>query len=148
MKKIITSFAAAAVLSSSAFASGNTGCGLGWAVFGGDSKSAMGQILQLTTNHITSSQAFGITSGTSGCKQPSNMFANNETIRFVNDNMDKLALDISAGQGETLETLAVMLNVQDSTSFNTTLQANFDKIYTSENVSSADVIDNIIKVVG
>lgn len=147
MKKSIIIGAALLTLSSTAFAK-NTGCGLGWAVFGGDSKSALGQILQITTNHATSSQAFGITSGTSGCRQPSAMFVNNETHKFVNDNMDKLALDISVGQGETLNTLATLLKVEDKSSFNAKLQANFEKIYTNENVTSADVIDNIIKVVG
>ncbi len=147
MKKSLVIGAALLTLSSSAFAK-NTGCGLGWAVFGGDAKSTLGQILQITTNHATSSQAFGITSGTSGCSQPSAMFVNNDTIKFVNDNMDELALDISAGQGERLDTLAILLKVEDKDAFNAKLQANFEKIYTSENVTSAELIDNIVKVVG
>ena len=147
MKKTLVIGAALLTLSSTAFAK-NTGCGLGWAVFGGDSKSTIGQIFQITTNHATSSQAFGITSGTSGCSQPRSLFVNNETIKFVNDNMDKLALDISSGQGETLDTLAVLLKVEDKATFSSALQANFDKIYTSENITSADVLDNIAKVVG
>ena len=76
------------------------------------------------------------------------MFVNNETIKFVNDNMDKLALDISAGQGETLETLATLLKVEDKAAFSATLQANFDKIYTDEAVTSANVLDTIAKVIG
>ncbi len=148
MRKLIISCAAAAVVSTSAFSASNVGCGLGWAMFQGDSKSAFGQLFQITTNQSTSSQAFGITSGTSGCRQPSNMFASEETHKFVNDNMDKLALDISAGQGETLDTLATLLKVEDKASFNAKLQTNFEKIYTSENITSADIIDNIINVAG
>ena len=147
MKKSLVIGAALLTLSSTAFAK-NTGCGLGWAVFGGDAKSTAGQLFQITTNHATSSQAFGITSGTSGCSQPSAAFVNNDAIKFVNDNMDKLALDISAGQGETLNTLAILLKVEDKDTFSASLQENFEKIYTSENVSSAQIIDNIVKVVG
>ena len=147
MKKTLVIGAALLTLSSSAFAK-NTGCGLGWAVFGGDASSTLGQIFQITTNHLTSSQAFGITSGTSGCSQPRSMFVSNETMKFVNDNMDKLALDISSGQGETLETLATLLKIEDKAAFSATLQANFENIYTSENVTSANVLDNIAKVVG
>jgi len=57
-----------------------------------------------------------------------------------------LALDISNGGGEALSTLATLLNVSNRDVFASTLQANFDKIYTSSNVSSADVIDNIVSL--
>lgn len=147
MKKLLVSATAVAVISTSSMAS-NAGCGLGWAVFGDNPGSIMFELSKMTTNASLSSQAFGITSGTSGCKQPSSLFVNNETHKFVNDNMDKLALDISSGQGETLNTLAVLLKVEDKASFSAKLQSNFEKIYTSENVTSTDVIDNIIKVVG
>lgn len=148
MKKSLLIGAAILTLSSSAFAAKNTGCGLGYAALSGDSDSLLGQILQITTNQSTSSQAFGITSGTSGCSQPKSLFVSNEVHEFVNDNMDKLALDISSGQGETLNTLATLLKVEDKSSFSAKLQANFDKIYTSENITSANVIDNIVKIAG
>lgn len=148
MKKLLLSSLATITLSTAAFSSSNIGCGLGYVALGGDSKSLVGQLFQMTTNHATSSQAFGITSGTSGCSQPSNIFVSNETHIFVNENMDKLALNISAGQGETLDTLATLLKIEDKATFNAKLQTNFDKIYTSENVTSSEVIDNIIKIAG
>jgi hypothetical protein len=59
--------------------------------------------------------------------------------------MDELAMDISAGKGETLNTVAALMNVENKEDFASKLQANFSDIYTSEKVSSAEVIDNIAK---
>jgi uncharacterized protein (DUF885 family) len=73
---------------------------------------------------------------------------NEKLIHFVQANMDNLAKDIAMGKGETLDTFAEMLNIDPSRSvaFNATLQANFDKIYTSERVVLAEVIDNAVNV--
>ena len=46
-----------------------------------------------------------------------------------------LAIDIAAGEGETLEALAEIALVSDKTAFFTTLQNNFDTIYPSDDVS-------------
>ena len=54
-------------------------------------------------------------------------------------------MDISAGKGETLNTVAALMNVENKEDFASKLQANFSDIYTSEKVSSAEVIDNIAK---
>ena len=59
--------------------------------------------------------------------------------------MDELALDISAGKGETLETVAKLMNVENNSEFSAKLQANFSNIYSSQNVTSANVIDSIAK---
>lgn len=144
MKKLIASSLLAGVISSSAFGAGNVGCGLGYQIFG-DPKGILPQLFVLTTNGSFSSMFFGITSGTSGCSKASGL-VNNDTHKFVDDNMDKLALDISRGSGESLETLATLLNVTDKNAFATVLQTNFDKIFTSENVTSGEVINNIFKV--
>lgn len=104
------------------------------------------QVFAVTTNGTSGNQTFGITSGTSGCAKPAKFVSNDKANEFVAGNMDALALDISNGQGEALTTLATLLNVSNPETFNTVLQANFDKIYTSENVSSANVIDNIVSL--
>ena len=39
--------------------------------------------------------------------------------------MDELALDISAGKGETLSTVAKLMNVENTPEFSAKLQANF-----------------------
>ena len=57
--------------------------------------------------------------------------------------MDTLAKEIAMGQGETLDTLAELLNVEDKAAFSASLQANYNKIYVSRNVEMSDVLDNI-----
>ena len=103
------------------------------------------QALAATTNATSGNQTFGITSGTSNCNKPSNFVSNDKLNQFVNENMDELAMDISAGKGETLNTVAALMNIENKEDFASKLQANFSDIYTSEKVTSAEVIDNIAK---
>ena len=143
MKKII-SLIAAIGLTTSMYANDNTGCGLGSLVIK-DQSTVLLQVLAATTNGTSGSQTFGITSGTSNCNKPSNFVSNDKLNQFVGENMDELALDISAGKGETLATVAKLMNVENTPAFSSKLQANFSNIYTSENVTSATVIDSIAK---
>ena len=143
MKKILLSAIATIALTTTAFASVNnqTGCGLG-ATLIKDNSSAVMLALQTTTNGTSGNQTFGITSGTSGCKKTK--FVMNEMAEeFVASNMDILAKEISVGHGESIDTLAELLNVEDKATFSASLQANYNKIYSSESVEMADVLDNI-----
>ena len=139
MKKTVLVMIATATL---ALAHPNTGCGLGSQIIK-NQDSLMMQMFAGTTNGWAS-QPFAITSGTSGCAKPAKFVSNEKANEFVAANMDLLALDISNGQGESLTTLATLLNVSNPETFASVLQKNFDKIYTSENVTSANVIDNIV----
>jgi hypothetical protein len=143
MKKII-GLVAALGLTASVYANENTGCGLGSLVIKNQNTVVL-QVLAATTNGTSGNQTFGITSGTSNCDKPSNFVSNDKLNKFVAENMDELALDISAGHGETLETVAKLMNVENSEAFSAKLQANFSNIYSSENVTSATVIDSIAK---
>ena len=143
MKKIIGLMAAVG-LTASVYANENTGCGLGSIIIKNQNTVVL-QVLAATTNGTSGNQTFGITSGTSNCDKPSNFVSNDKLNKFVSENMDELAMDISAGQGETLTTVAKLMNVEDTKAFSSKLQANFTNIYTSENVTSANVIDSIAK---
>lgn len=142
MKKVLT-LTAIVALTTTAFANPNVGCGLGSQVIK-NTDSVLMQVFAATTNGTSGNQTFGITSGTSGCAKPAKFVSNDKANEFVAGNMEALALDISNGQGEALTTLATLLNVSNPDTFAKVLQANFDKIYTSENVNSANVIDNIV----
>lgn len=148
MKKILVSLAAVAALSTAAFAGVNnqTGCGLGSMIIKDDSTALM-LALQATTNGTSANQTFGITSGTSGCKK-TELVMNERAEDFVAANMDQLAKEAAMGQGETIDTLAELLDVEDKAAFAATLQANYNSIYTSESVKMADVLDNIATVEG
>lgn len=126
----------------------NTGCGLGYLLFKDAGDSTLLEILAVTTNGTSGNQTFGMTTGTLECKQPASFVKSERLNEFVAKNMDNLATDIAAGQGEALETLAELLEVPTAqrADFGTTLQANFGTIFSSDDIQSAQVIDNIVKV--
>ncbi len=146
MKKLIVSIAAVAALSSAAFAGVNaqTGCGLGSMIIKDDSSVVL-LALQATTNGTSGNQTFGITSGTSGCKK-TKFVMNERAEEFVASNMDQLAKEIAMGHGESVDTLAELLSVEDKEAFASALQSNYNSIYTSQNVEMADVLDNIATI--
>ena len=143
MKKILVSMVAVATLGTAAFASPNsqTGCGLGAIIIKDDSSAVM-LALQATTNGTSMNQTFGITSGTLGCKK-TKLVMNERASEFVASNMDTLAKEIAVGHGESVDTLAELLKVEDKAAFAAALQANYNKIYASQSVEMADVLDNI-----
>ena len=125
----------------------NTGCGLGTMLWGNNADgSSVSQAFQATTNGTFGAQTFGISSGTSECKQPSSFVQNKELNKFVRSNMDNLAKDIAEGRGETLDTLAELLRIAPArkAQFVANVQANFSRIYSSDKVEFADVVDGII----
>jgi hypothetical protein len=62
--------------------------------------------------------------------------------------MDNLAKDIAKGNGETLETFAELMQVpaEKRADFYRSLQANFAKVFSSEHVVLANVVDNAAAV--
>jgi hypothetical protein len=122
----------------------NTGCGLGSIMFKGQ-EGLLSQTCAATFNGTFGNQTFGITTGTSNCKK-FETFANNENLnKFVAENMDNVANDIAKGDGEYLDTMAALMEIPQAerAGLYAKLQANFSKIYTSENVSHEDVLKNI-----
>ena len=125
----------------------NTGCGLGSIAWEGQN-GLMSQTLAATTNGTFGNQTFGITSGTSNCEQYKSFSYNEKVDTFVAENMDNLAMDIARGQGEYVNTLAVLMEVPDAKKawFRSQLQAHFSDIYTSDKVTHSDVVQNILVV--
>lgn len=125
---------------------GAAGCGLGSLIF--QDQPGMVQVLAATTNGTFGNQTFGITSGTSNCPQGLSMASNDRLNEFVLANMDNLAKDIAMGKGETLDAFADLLQVptEKRAEFNAKLQANFAKVFPSEKVELAGVVDNAVLV--
>jgi hypothetical protein len=124
----------------------NTGCGLGTILWEGQADgSVISQSLQATTNGTFGNQTFGITSGTLGCEQPANIIKNDRSLAFAADNMDMLARDIAAGYGETLDTLAELMNfpATDRPALYASLQGNFDQIFVTGDETAGVVLDRI-----
>ena len=156
MKKVLALFVVLSLLlfAGSALAGqarNNTGCGLGSMLFENNADgSVVSQTFQATTNGIFGNQTFGITSGTLGCDQPASVFKNDKLLAFTVDNMDGLARDISAGQGETLKTVAELMEIptaEQAVVFSK-LQSNFDKIFVTGEESAAVVLTRIANIAG
>jgi hypothetical protein len=145
MKKLFTSVASLTILSVSAYAGGNsnTGCGLGSMLIPVQDTVAT-QVLASVSN--VTSQPFGITSGSLNCTKPFKLVMNEKAQRFVAENMDAIAEDVAAGQGENLDTLLSMMKVKNKELAASKLKANFSSIYSSSDVNSAVVLDNIASV--
>jgi hypothetical protein len=127
----------------------NVGCGLGTMLFQNNAdQSSLLQAFQATTNGTFGNQTFGVTSGTSECKQPTKFVSNERLNEFVVANMDNLAKDIAMGRGETLDAFADLMQVpaEKRPEFYQKLQASFSNIFTSENVVLANVVDNVAAV--
>ena len=115
----------------------NPGCGLGAQVFDGN-KGLFSHVFAATTNQT--GDIYSMTSGTSGCDTSKPIVA--ATI-FIDQNMEQVAEDIAMGNGEVVLALAELLEVQEKESFMTLMQENFEQIYTSENMTAQDVMQNI-----
>ena len=130
-------------VSSSVFAAGDAGCGLGSQIWRSNGKLA--QIFAVTTNASFYSQTFGITSGTSGCTA-SGLVQNDKAIQyFVEVNQEDLTREIAVGQGEKINTLAQMYGCSSSETqaFATKAQSSFSTVVPSSSISASEMIRNI-----
>ena len=151
MKKLLGVVAVAAVFPLSAMAAGenNVGnCGWGSKLFDGQS-GIVPQVLAVTTNGTFGNQTFGITSGTSGCTQDGAVKSNWRTALFIDGNREALARDMSVGSGESLDSLAHLLGVQESdrVAFAAATKENMARIFT-ENASTSDIMAGLRQVLG
>lgn len=127
----------------------NCGCGLGTMALGENEATVVSQLAATFLNGICGNQTFGITSGTLDCA-PAARFAGNQQIKdFVQGNMDQLAMDIAVGEGETLNALADLMDVPaaDRSDLYVKMQKSFDAIFTSHDLTSEAVVENLDKVV-
>ncbi len=152
-KTAFTLLAIVLIAAPSAFAgqaARNTGCGLGTVIWEDKADdSVLFQVFQATTNGSSGTQTFGISTGTLGCDQPAKVAVSERLKEFSGANLDTLALDISKGQGESLDTLAELLEIpaDQKELFAANLQSNFDHIFVTGNETSATVLDRIAALI-
>lgn len=145
MKRILIAAVAVAALTVGAAHAANTnnaGCGLGTIVFKGQSGLAP-QILAVTTNGTSGNQTFGITTGTLGCTKNGVVDPPQMAAAFTGSNIDRLARDAARGEGESLESLAELIGIdeQDKPAFFAASKENFSTIFASENTTAKDVLE-------
>ena len=122
-------------------------CGWGGKLFDGQ-RGIAPQVLGATTNGTFGNQTFGISSGTSGCTQDGVVKSSWKTAMFIDGNKSKLARDMSTGSGETLESLAKLIGIQDQhkAAFFQATKDNFSNIFTSDNVTTDQVMASLKQV--
>jgi len=120
------------------------GCGVGTMIWKGKS-GAPAHVLAATTNGTLGNQTFGMTTGTLGCDTSQTV---QSMALYMDSNIDKVARDMSRGEGENLETLAVLLGVeqQDRAAFKSLLQANFVTIFPSADTTADQAVLAILDV--
>lgn len=149
MKKLMLASVAAfgiAAFASVAQAHDSTGCGLGSMAWRG--QSGMGpQILAVTTNGLFGTQTFGISTGTSGCDPNGRITGGTQKmfLTFLENNMEQFAFDASRGEGETLYTIAGILNVPVS-EVAAVSKDHFNEIFTSEDVEVVAVAEEMLSL--
>ncbi|MDR2877942.1 MAG: DUF3015 domain-containing protein [Chromatiales bacterium] len=128
-------------------AQNNVGCGVGSIIFDGQGGVAP-QVLAVTTNGTFGNQTFGISSGTLGCSQDGVVTSTQKLSMFLDTNLDKVAYEMSVGAGETLESLASLMGVQeaDKAAFFAALRDNFAEIVPSSQASTQDVVAGLNRV--
>lgn len=146
MKKIYFLAAALMIAAAPARAIDSTGgCGLGSMAWRGQS-GIIPQVAAMTTN-ATFLNTIGVTLGTSGCDPNGRVTGGTGklVLAVVENNMEQFAMDASAGRGETIDTLAGILNV-DSDKFGEAVQQNFAYLFADENVEAVDLTLKIMKI--
>ena len=94
---------------------------------------------------IFTNQFLGITFGTLGCGGNGKVTA--QVVTFTNENAEVLARDMAVGQGESLNVLAELMNIQstDKARFFEVTKANFSQIYAADH-NSAQVLASLQQV--
>ena len=117
---------------------GVAGCGLGSVVFG--SKPGMVQLAAAIVN-ATGVQTFGITSGTSNCDIPE---SGHQAAVFIEANKEVLRKEASRGQGETVRTIANMLNCHGELELGAEMKNNYEQ-YFGNDVEAYDTVRRLLQ---
>jgi hypothetical protein len=147
-KLLVATLIATLPVSAMAANENNVGsCGWGSKLFQGQ-KGIAPQVLAATTNGTSGNQTFGVTSGTSGCTQDGVVSSTWKTALFIDGNKERLARDMSMGDGETLDALAKLIGVRDEhkAGFFRATKENFGTIFASESASTDQVLAGLKQV--
>ena len=89
------------------------GCGLGWEVT--DSETMIATTTRGTTNMVVP-PAFGMTTGTLGCKQLAFASNDKEAVNYVVNNYSNLKQQLAVGQGEYVDGLVEVMGCESAAS--------------------------------
>lgn len=133
----------ALLISTKALAVGDAGCGLGSLIFKENAK--LSQTLALTTNGLTWTQFFGITTGTSNCSASKWVKADHEARYYAQANMPNLKVDMARGEGESLTAFAQILGCKESgiPAFGQLVQSRYSQIFPADSVTPDQLVMSV-----
>lgn len=115
-----------------------------------DATTNFSQTWEATTNLTFGGQTSDATTDSTCDSDKSEMFLRNKPLNaFVAQNMDNLVVEIASGGGESLNTLAEIIDIpsEDHRIFFDELQENFDRVYPSADITHTEFIRNIARIV-
>jgi len=128
---------------SAALADNDVGCGVGTEIWKGNTGLGY-KLLASSTNGITF-QSISITFGLINCNGRNAVGASARTRHYVWTNFDRIARDSAVAGGESLDTLAVLLEIDESdrADFAALTQRHFEELYSSDHVTSDEMLQTL-----
>lgn len=146
MKKILAGLVLISI-SSLSFAEAPGGPNCGWGNMLMEGKSGFGShFMASITNGTSGNATFGMTSGTNGCSTSGTLTYSGANM--VSSIMDEFSEDVARGQGDAMDTVAVIYGVekQDRDTFAKVMHENFNVIFSSEDVTADEMMASMEKV--
>lgn len=128
-------------------APGGPNCGWGNMLFEGKAGAGY-HFMASIFNSSSGNNTFGMTSGTNGCSTRGRLTYSGKNVMTVSQIMTEFSEDVAKGNGEALETVAVVFGIekQDRTVFAEVAHANFEKLFPSENVTAEHVVETLVEL--
>ena len=148
MRKLLALSLAATLVPSLVLARGNhpmAGCGLGYLLMSNKDNDKVTQVLGATTNGTFGTQTFGISSGTSGCTEDGAVKMARATEVFADVNLASLRQEMSAGQGEYVNTFASLLGATEATRPQMVrfFQTEYQNLFPTASTSTEDMLKTL-----
>lgn len=146
-KTLIAAAMLGASTSAMAAAPGGPGCGWGNMIFEGKSGLPV-HLLATIVNGTSYNKTFGMTTGTNGCDTSTTLTYGGQSLLGMKGMLEEVAMDMATGEGEALTALSVSMGVapEDRGHFNAVMHENFATVFTSEQVTAGEVMENISAV--
>jgi hypothetical protein len=143
MHRVLIFVAATAIITLGPGIASSKQCGIGDRVF--PDKTLTRQKLGALTTNVWTFKGISTTFEVAGCTENDNIFkrASNERVRHYADyNLDHLALDMARGEGEYLEALAHLIEIEADhrAAFRKLTQEYFTTLFAHDDVTSDEML--------
>ena len=129
-----------------AVADNDVGCGVGTAIWEGNSGLEF-KLLASFTNGLTF-QSISVTFGLLNCNGRDTVTASARARHFAATHLDRIARDAAVGGGKSLDTLAALLELkgQDRKAFGAFAQRHFGELFPSDRATSNEMLDTLTRL--